>query len=279
MDIFISDLDGTLLQKNAQLSPNTKKILIQLLNEGLPFTVASARSVKSIQTIMKDIPISLPIIEFNGAFLSDIKTGEHLFIHNISPNLLDEIYSLGQKFESLPFISTFNGKKDCLYYQDIHNEGMDFYFQERVRMKDDRLQHAVILKEAFRDQVVCFTFINQKEKLQELYAEIEGKIGGHVELHLFEELYKPGWYWLTVHDKKATKDQAIQTLKKYINLPNAKVTVFGDGVNDTKMFHAADYSVAVDNACAECKYSANEVIGNHCEDSVAFYLKRVWQQK
>ncbi|MBB6454015.1 hypothetical protein HNQ94_002466 [Salirhabdus euzebyi] len=279
MDIFISDLDGTLLQKDATLSTTTKDILINLLNEGLLFTVASARSVKTIQPILQGIPISIPIIEFNGAYLSDLHTGEHLFVHNIETSLLDSIYSIGLRHKTKPFISTYNGKKDCLYVPEIDNAGQDFYFQERVRMKDDRLIKGEKLPSSFQDKVVCFTFINRLEMLIGLKDELVDQLGSRVEVHLFEEIYNPGWYWLTIHDKRATKDQAIQTLKEYINLPTAKVTVFGDQVNDIKMFKSADYAVAVENACDECKDIADKTIGLHTEDSVARYIQAAWVLK
>lgn len=102
-------------------------------------------------------------------------------------------------------------------------------------------------------------------------------VGQCLEFHLFEEIYNPGWYWLTIHDKRATKDQAIKSLKEHIKLPNGKVTVFGDGVNDIKMFKAADYAVAMENACLDCKNIANEIIGANTEDSVVNYLKKTWQ--
>ncbi len=279
MDIFITDLDGTLLQKDATVSKITRDILIKLLQQGLPFTVASARSVKTIQPIMANIPISLPIIEFNGAYLSDIATGEHLYVHEIEQTIREVIFDLGVKYKTLPFISSYNGKKDCLYYPEITNDGQDFYFQERLRMKDDRLIHHSRLQESFKDQIVCFTFMNRFEVLQEFKEELEHTVGPYVEIHLFEEIYNPGWYWLTVHDRKATKDQAIQTLKEYIGQKDAKVTVFGDGVNDIKMFKAADYAVAVGNACEECQRFANETIGVHTTDSVAKYLQRIWNEK
>ena len=73
--LYISDLDGTLLQGDATLSPYSRQLLNSLLQEGLPFTVASARSIVSMQPILKDVALSLPVIEFNGAFISDLATG------------------------------------------------------------------------------------------------------------------------------------------------------------------------------------------------------------
>ena len=50
--LYVSDLDGTLLQDDATLSPASRQILTSLLEEGLPLTVASARSVVSMQQML-----------------------------------------------------------------------------------------------------------------------------------------------------------------------------------------------------------------------------------
>ena len=65
--LYVSDLDGTLLQEDATVSPTSRRILSSLLAEGLPLTVASARSVVSMQQMLAGIGLKLPVIEFNGA--------------------------------------------------------------------------------------------------------------------------------------------------------------------------------------------------------------------
>ena len=83
--IYISDLDGTLLTKNAVLSDFSKNKLQELLEDGLLFTVASARSVVSMAVALHGLKLPLPIVEFNGAFISDLESGRHEIINSIEP--------------------------------------------------------------------------------------------------------------------------------------------------------------------------------------------------
>ena len=79
--IYISDLDGTLLRDDATISPWSREKLTSLLNDGVNFTIASARSANSTKQILGDLPLTLPVIEINGAFITDYHTYKHLAIN------------------------------------------------------------------------------------------------------------------------------------------------------------------------------------------------------
>lgn len=271
--LFISDLDGTLLNNNAMLSNYSRKNLNMLIKQGLNFTVASARSVIAMQKILKGLNIRLPIIEFNGAFISDLKTGEHVIVNEISPDIKSDILNDIRKYVQHPFLSTFDGKKDRLYYVDIENDGCNWYVNDRKQNKDRRLTQIGSLKNIMDEQIVCFTIIDKKEDLEELSSILDEKYAEMIELHFIENYYSPGWYWLTIHDLRATKDQAIKELVKITGHKMDDLIVFGDNANDIKMFKKASKAIAVNNAKDELKKYADEVIGLNIENSVVKYIK------
>ena len=49
--LYLSDLDGTLLNAKGELGEKTRRGLIQLIENGLHFTIASARSYFSISKL------------------------------------------------------------------------------------------------------------------------------------------------------------------------------------------------------------------------------------
>ncbi|MBE8966997.1 HAD family phosphatase [Nostocales cyanobacterium LEGE 12452] len=277
--VYVSDLDGTLLGDNAILSLLSKKVLHELLHQGLQFTVASARSVVSMQVMLKGLNLPLPIIEFNGAFISDLDSGRHEIINSICPSVVESIYKLILEFGCVPFVSSFNGREDCAYYKDVINDGMRWYLNDRLTSKDRRWRTIEDLTHSFGDQVVCLTVIGHAQQLLELQGAIIQKHGTTVETHLIENQYSPGWYWLTIHDCKATKDQAIRTLVENYGLQESEIVVFGDQINDIKMFKIADRAIAVANADAELKRYSSLVIGLNTEDSVVKYISQDWSNK
>ncbi|MCF2147024.1 Cof-type HAD-IIB family hydrolase [Desmonostoc muscorum LEGE 12446] len=277
--VYISDLDGTLLGNNAILSSFSKKVLDQLLQQGLQFTVASARSVFFMQTMLKGLNLRLPVIEFNGAFISDFDSGRHEIINSISPDVVESIYKLILEFGCVPFVSSFNGIEDCAYYKDVINDGMLWYLNDRLISKDPRWRAIEDLTHSFSDLIVCLTVIGHAQQLLELQGAIIEIHGTSVETHLMENQYSPGWYWLTIHDCKATKDQAIQTMVENYGLEESEIVVFGDQINDIKMFKVADRAIAVANADAQLKSYATLVIGSNTEDSVVKYIHQDWSNR
>lgn len=277
--VYISDLDGTLLDTAGTLPPGSRDALAAMLHEGLTFTVASARSVASIQTLLQGVPLALPIIEFNGAFISDLATGRHEIVNALGQEVVQDVYRLTGEFGGTPIVSTFDGKEDRVYYARVGNLGTQWFLDDCHARQDTRWHRLDDLTTVFREQVVCLTMIDKLERLAELEAAIVARWAGAVELHLFENMYSPDWHWLTVHDRRATKDQAIQILREAYGLQDHALTVFGDQTNDLKMFGVADCAVAVANADPRVRAQAHQIIGPNTGGSVVQYIQDQWTPK
>ena len=275
--LFVSDLDGTLLDGDGRLSPRSRAIIAPLLADGLQFSVATARSVVSVRSLLAELPLRLPVVEFNGAFLSDLETGRHWLVRSLSPGLPDDLYGLILESGHAPFVSTFDGNRDRLYYDRLVNAGMEWYRDNRIEHSDPRLAKVDSTKETLKEQVVCLTVIGRRGPLEELKDRISLHANSQVELILMPNLYSKGWDWLTVHDHRATKDQGIRALRDYCGLSEAKLVVFGDQANDVKMIQTADFGIAVANATKELKKVSHTVIGANLDDSVALYLQDAWR--
>ena len=276
MTLYVSDLDGTLLDCSGQLSATSRAGLTRLLDQGLHFTVASARHVSSIRQILGDLPLRLPVISTNGACISDLKTARHELVHAMPPELAQALFALIRQHDLMPFVSTHGPLGDCLFYQSVHNEGQQAFVDERLSKHDPRLRHSARVLEELVDPAMTFVVIAREAPLARLQAEIDALFGQDVETHLAEDLYMPGWPWLTVHDRRATKDQAIRTLAERYGLQDREIVVFGDHVNDVKMLQAADRGIAVANAIDPVKQVAHQVIGPHHDDSVWRFIEQDW---
>ncbi len=276
--LYVSDLDGTLLRNDTSLSQYSKDTLNPLLEQGLLFTVASARSIASMRPLLADLPLRLPVVEFNGAFVSDLASGQHYLVHALHRDVLSELWQQIADAGYSPFISTYDGAADRLYYRDsdITNDGMAWYLQHRRLHQDPRLCYLADLQSGLDDQVVCLTVIGLGPELEKLDEAINQRHAKRVQTHCFKNQYSPDWHWLTIHDAGATKEQGILSLKRLQGLEDRHLVVFGDQVNDLDMFKVADEALAVANAIPALKERASGIIDTNEEDGVARYIKARW---
>ena len=96
MQLFVSDLDGTLLNSAQELSPKTLNTVNNLIRKGLKFTIATARSVDSAAPYIEAIDLQLPIIVHNGVFIYDPVKKENVAATFLGSNTAAHILRLYQ---------------------------------------------------------------------------------------------------------------------------------------------------------------------------------------
>lgn len=270
--LFVSDLDGTLLGPEAVLSEFSRRALRSMIAEGMLFTVATARSTPSIRWLLGDVGLALPVIELNGALVSDLATGRHLVVQGLARDVAAAVMAKIRRRGLGAFVATSAGDEDRLYHGEPANPGMAWYRDEKVAMADPRLRAVADVEVALAEPVVGFTLFAGPEVARELAEELRAELAEQVQLHRFENFYCPGWWELSIQDRSATKASAIAALRRELGLEGSRLVVFGDGMNDLDMFAHADHAVAVENAVPELRAAASEIAGRNDQDGVVRWL-------
>lgn len=273
--LYISDLDGTLLHPDATLSAYSRDALNGLIADGLHFSIATARSVTSIRQLLDGLDLRLPVVNLNGALVSDLQSGHHHSVHALAPEICHKVYECIATVGYSPFVSTTNGQRDRLYYYNANSAGMQWFVDERRRAGDARLRQIKDIRHAFDEQVLALTVIgHDASTIQELRQLLASECPGALQTYIFPNSYSDlNDVWLTIADARATKDNGIRLLADYCGLSLAELTVFGDSDNDVEMFRMAPRAIAVSNAVDTVLDLATETIGSNREDSVARYLQ------
>jgi Cof subfamily protein (haloacid dehalogenase superfamily) len=275
--LFVSDLDGTLADRDARLSPFCRRHLTQLLGAGLTFSIATARSIHTLAPILEGLPLRLPVVELNGAFITDLQTRTPLVCHALALEVAAAAIEWALSNGTPPFVTTFARGRQNLYPPlERANAGIAWYDASRRAARDVRLRAAsdprATLGLVAAEDIVCLTLIAERARLTPIVAAIEGAFPGQTNTLLYENAYQPGWFWLTVQSPRASKAHALRALAEGAGVDLSRTTVFGDEINDIPMFELAGHGVAVDNAISELKRIAHEIIEPHHTDSVVRYL-------
>ena len=84
--LYISDLDGTLLNRNAELTDRTRRAITAFTALGGFFTAATARTRETVRFILDGSGVNIPVILMNGVAVWDAGRDEYISVDYISPD-------------------------------------------------------------------------------------------------------------------------------------------------------------------------------------------------
>lgn len=263
--LYVSDLDATLLNSKAQITPETVRILNSLMDKGLLFTFATARSAETALKVTEGLKRNVPIIVYTGTFVVDGKTRERIISNFMNKSEVEAVVSSVEKFSLVPIVYSYiDGEEKFLYDPDIVSENVAEFLTTREGDKRN-LSVSGGFEKTLEGDVFYFTFMEEYEKLLPVYEYLKSKCNC-----LFQpDNYTDNWF-LEVMPEEATKAKAAIRLKEMLSAD--KLISFGDGINDIKLFEASDEAYAVSNCEKELKAYATDIIGSCDEDAVAKWL-------
>lgn len=83
--LYVSDMDGTLLQPDARLSERTVSMLNEAIASGKLFTVATARTPATVASLMQRVSMNIPAIVMTGAALWNPADGRYSRLRLMEP--------------------------------------------------------------------------------------------------------------------------------------------------------------------------------------------------
>lgn len=270
MDLFVSDLDGTLLNKDQIISDYSKKQLNRLIGTGVNFAIATARSPATVSDILEGIEIKTPVVLMNGVIIYDIKNNKYIDVKEIEKKSVKKVIKILEYYKKTFFLYGIKEDHLWVYHKEFTYDFEEKYYVDRCDKPLKTFKKVENYLDALEDnQIVNFVFFENDEKIaKELFSkilEVEGVTG-----NCYKDIYNEGAFFLDIYNETASKANGIKFLADYVD--HNKVITFGDGENDVPMFQIADECYALDNASDELKSIATKIIGNNNEDAVVKFL-------
>lgn len=269
--LYLSDLDGTLLNSDQRISKKSCEILNRLIDKGLLFSYATARSAVTSVKATAGLSAKIPIIVYNGVFTIDSGTGERILSNMFTRDEALWIYDVLLEHGIDPIVySVIDGTEKFSYIDERCTVGMREFLA--TRKNDIRERVAANENEMREGEIFYFTCIDNAEKLSPACEILEKKFRC-----IFDKDIYSGNQWLEILPKEATKSNAALALKKHFDCD--RLVVFGDGANDIQMFEAADECYAVANASSQLKAIADGIISSNNKDSVARFIQEDFESQ
>ena len=271
--IYVCDLDGTLLRSDATLSDFARDGLNLLIDAGVRLTVASARGTAGMRPLLSGVQLQLPVIELNGAFVSELDSGRHVASNVLSAEdacaALRVVLATGVD----PVITTWDGNSDRVHFGVRTNDSIAWYVEEKRRYRDPRLMPCDdLLAIAAIEGVAQITTFTLDGEAVALTDRLRDALGEEATVHSAGNFYCPGWAEITVQHRAAQKGAAVPALLEACDARDDTVVACGDHLNDLSLFAVAAHCVAPANAHPEVLEVASEVVGSNDEDGIVRYM-------
>lgn len=270
--LYVSDLDGTLMQPDARISAEAVRMLNAAISEGKLFTVATARTPATVAGILRDVDMRLPAIVMTGAALWHPADGHYSRLRHFDSEAARRVLEIYSETQTSSFVFTLDDDMLDIYHvggrlTDIQQAFVD----ERVASPYKRFHissdGADTLPDDLSKVILLYTMLPDAKAFSTygLLKEVAG-----IRPQYYHDIYGPETGILEAFSDRATKAKAMRSLARRVGAD--RIVCFGDNINDLPMMAEADLAVAVDNALPEVKEAADIVIGPNTSDAVAKFI-------
>lgn len=262
--IVASDLDGTLLNNNSQVSRENLDAIDEMTELGVYFVPSSGRTLAEIPAEIRDNEKIRYVIHSNGAVVWDRQQGQRI-LHCIPNPVGREVLKVLSAYE-VHLTIRHNGK--CFVDAAFQDEKSNEYYNVIEAHRDCVQNYAVHLDNFLEyvnnaDNVEVFSaFFHSYEEKLECKKRLE-KLGT---LRIVEAAQSN----LEIVNADAGKGNALQGLADLLSIVIEDTISVGDSDNDNSITQAAGLGLAVSNACDSLKAVADELICSNEEHAIAY---------
>ena len=245
--MVVIDIDGTLVDKNGNISPEDKSAVTRLDNSSIIVSLCTGRVIKASMPVIKELNLNTFHIFYDGAL-----------IHN--PRSLSTIYARPLDAAIVREAINFSRKNDI--YLELYSS--ERFFSERPNWSDE------VHKKFFRVEPTKVNFDDIWDKERILKAEVvihsdeeaakaklfEANFGDRLRYSIARSPAYSDIDFINIVNPQVSKGVALEKLIEFYGYRASEVIAIGDGLNDIPLLKAAGVSVAMGNAFPEVKEAA-----------------------
>ena len=266
--LVCTDIDGTLLNKDRELSSKTIEI-IKETKEKHPVILISSRMPKAMTHLQNELDIlENPLIAYNGGLVLTNEGGNRKTILSIEIPIKLTTQILTFISNSTIHMSLYNSDKwfvpemDYWAKREMNNTKVKPEVRNLFNVCEDWKT-----QEIGPHKIMC---MGEKGEIQLLENYLKMYFSNELNIYRSKDTY------LEIANKQISKLSALSFLleKKY-TISLKEVIAFGDNFNDIEMLSVVGLGVAVENAKLEVKNVADQVTYSNLEDGVAHALIKI----
>lgn len=276
MKLIATDMDGTLLDQNGEISKENAEALQAASAHGIDIVIATGRTYEAANRPLASAGLSYPVISMNGAVtyknrqeiqrsapITESSCERILTVHHAAGSYIELFTSQGIFAPSREaYMSVVVGMLQTAH-PELTTAAAEQYAERRL--EDENFQFAddffSVLDYEDLDVYKMLAFSSEASVLERMKYELRGDN----ELALTSS----GMGNLELNHVRAQKGFALQEFALGRGIPLEDVMAIGDNFNDLNMLQMAGRSVAMGNAVPEVKEASGFSTKTNTEHGVA----------
>lgn len=261
--VLVLDIDGTLTNSQKEISPNTKRGIINIEERGHKVVLASGRPTPGMQRFAEELELEKYggyLLSFNGGRIINCRTGEIIFQKMLPPMVIPGIYRFASEHDC--GLITYLGE------QIILGTRMDEYIAIESRINGMEVKQVDnFVKYIDFDINKCLVSAppEQAEKYEKQLADKYSDI---------LSIYRSEPFFIEIMPKNINKATSLDRMLSSVGLTRENAICCGDGFNDMTMIEYAGIGVAMGNAQQQLKEKADFVTGSNDEDGLVEVIEK-----
>ena len=251
------DVDGTIRDRERQISSRTRSAIRRVRDNGAYVTLATGRTFLSALNASTDLGLTCPIITFQGAHVA--KPNGDLLWHTPLTREMTVV--------ALDALADRDEFEVMAYY------GNDIFVVEMSEWAEDYGQrNSIPIRVVDQDEIrsgpmTRLVVRGDDDAIESLEIELNDRFDGA--LYVTRSLS----YFCEILHPDAGKDKAIGWLCEHLDISPSDTLAFGNGYNDIQMLSTAGLGVAVDGGVPQAIAAADLVAPSMEDDGVARVLE------
>lgn len=257
--LIATDLDGTLLNNQSELTERTVRAVSSVMQTGAKFVLASGRMYEATRPYAEILQPNAPIVVFNGAMACEWQTAKPLFSRTISPETARAVCRMAENRNI--FIQCFPERG--FFYEKRQPEVCDEY-EGRIRIRGQ--ETAQPLSSWIELPTMKLLALGENAALLELQQEILQAFPA-LSIMLSHPTY------MEIVAGGVEKGSALKAVAERFGIAREEIAAFGDAGNDVAMLEYAEYGYVMENADPTLRLNANHIAPANSLDGVAKVLE------
>ena len=260
--LIATDMDGTLLDENSQVPPETFDLVKRLREKGVVFAASSGRRYQTLRWFFEPIADQMDFVASLGTqvYADGVLLDREVFSHAA----LQRLYRTVSQFDCLHLAVYEEDRVFLLDDQSAYVRELDKDLPDAVRVFDLPSPDRAIVKASVccekPEMIMDMAFVLERE-LSDCFAFLPS-----------------GGSWIDVVPRHVSKATGLEQVLRYYGIDREDVIAFGDSMNDYALLRYVGHPYVMDNARYAVKQIAQRVIPSNREHGVQQVMRELLEQ-